>query len=402
MDKHYNGSWAPTNIDPCRRTFSTLSSKKYISGYLYLRHSHRHYNVDPSTGRIDPSASNDAGALNVEYTQTEKPDSETILLAAEACGLALMPPPTQSILANSLDGPGRVFFFFFLRFFLLRLLRAGGRGGGGGGGGRGGEVHLLFGIHPITQTSVQTFKHSNSPASYCQAIRSSSTMLTCFIIILVLWHLARPTSADITDAEYRSYAQSLREYRYGITNMKHNLEVKLNDLYLKWKDPDDPYGSGIDSITELWIPHIIPSYIPVTEKPLREPVEGNSQSHNEFVWEVLDNLFYFTYFSDDCPVEDVHREELEDQLRAQIHLALGGSHDVFYDICPDSFNIFHLNDRIARVNEALMSGAIPVVSSLRQNLFNHLIITHITVSISTMHVYLLRKLPFTFLLSLDT
>ncbi|TPX44592.1 hypothetical protein SeLEV6574_g04397 [Synchytrium endobioticum] len=94
MDKHYNGSWAPTNIDPCRRTFSTLSSKKYISGYLYLRHSHRHYNVDPSTGRIDPSASNDAGALNVEYTQTEKPDSETILLAAEACGLALMPRPT--------------------------------------------------------------------------------------------------------------------------------------------------------------------------------------------------------------------------------------------------------------------------------------------------------------------
>ncbi|TPX42584.1 hypothetical protein SeMB42_g05069 [Synchytrium endobioticum] len=363
MDKHYNGSWAPTNIDPCRRTFSTLSSKKYISGYLYLRHSHRHYNVDPSTGRIDPSASNDAGALNVEYTQTEKPDSETILLAAEACGLALMPPPTQSICI---------------------------------------VVWQSFGIHPITQTSVQTFKHSNSPASYCQAIRSSSTMLTCFIIILVLWHLARPTSADITDAEYRSYAQSLREYRYGITNMKHNLEVKLNDLYLKWKDPDDPYGSGIDSITELWIPHIIPSYIPVTEKPLREPVEGNSQSHNEFVWEVLDNLFYFTYFSDDCPVEDVHREELEDQLRAQIHLALGGSHDVFYDICPDSFNIFHLNDRIARVNEALMSGAIPVVSSLRQNLFNHLIITHITVSISTMHVYLLRKLPFTFLLSLDT
>ncbi|TPX42291.1 hypothetical protein SeLEV6574_g05676 [Synchytrium endobioticum] len=42
-------------------------------------------------------------------------------------------------------------------------------------------------------------------------------MLTCFIIILVLWHQSLPTSAFITDAEYRSFAESLREYRHGLT-----------------------------------------------------------------------------------------------------------------------------------------------------------------------------------------
>ncbi|TPX48068.1 hypothetical protein SeLEV6574_g02244 [Synchytrium endobioticum] len=187
----------------------------------------------------------------------------------------------------------------------------------------------------------------------------------------------RHTYATAVDARYRFYAESLREYRYGMTDDITKLRYELGILYLRWKASkvfDD--GNEITSITGLLIQHIIPSYIPVTEKTLREPVEGNSQSHNEFVWEVLDTLFYFTYFSDDCPVEDVHWRELkdlrvwtlkhQDQLRAQIHLALGGSHDFFSDISEDGFDMLDLVARVARVNEALMSGTIPMVSSLTQ------------------------------------
>ncbi|TPX48069.1 hypothetical protein SeLEV6574_g02243 [Synchytrium endobioticum] len=187
----------------------------------------------------------------------------------------------------------------------------------------------------------------------------------------------RHTYATAVDARYRFYAESLREYRYGMTDdIKEKLKKELASLYPTWKLQNDPYGSGITLVTGLLIPHIIPSYIPVTETTLWEPVESKSQSHNEFVWEVLDSLFRFTYLWGYCEVEDVHRQKLDDlhvwtmkhqdQVVAQMRLALGGSHDIFYDICPDSFDIFDLNDKIARVNEALMSGAIPMVSSLTQ------------------------------------
>ncbi|TPX48082.1 hypothetical protein SeLEV6574_g02258 [Synchytrium endobioticum] len=203
-------------------------------------------------------------------------------------------------------------------------------------------------------------------------------MLTSFIIIiLVLWHQALPTIAEITDAEYSSYADSLREHRFGMTNsMKKKLLYELELLYSWWKDPNDSYGNEITSITGLLIDGIIPDSIPVKEETLWEPVEGNSQSHNEFVWEVLDTLYYFTYFWDYCEIENVHRQKLDDlrvwtlkhqeQLRVQIRLALGGSHDIFSDISPKNYDISALNAEVARVKEALTFGTFSMVSSLTQ------------------------------------
>ncbi|TPX30319.1 hypothetical protein SeLEV6574_g08617, partial [Synchytrium endobioticum] len=133
-------------------------------------------------------------------------------------------------------------------------------------------------------------------------------MLTCFIIVLVLWHQAHPTSAEITDAEYRSYAHSLRVYRHGITfEKKQQLEVTLESRYWQWRDPDDPYGSGITSITELRIRNIIPRDIPFTVADTEYPLNQESPGRNEFVWEGLRTLNDFAYVG----VDDVHREELE-------------------------------------------------------------------------------------------
>ncbi|TPX42289.1 hypothetical protein SeLEV6574_g05671, partial [Synchytrium endobioticum] len=140
------------------------------------------------------------------------------------------------------------------------------------------------------------------------AIPSSSTMLISFIIILVLWHQALPTSAVITDAEYRSSAESLREYRHGMTKYKKmQIEDELEDLYLKWKDPNDHYGSGITSVTELWIQNIIPEGTPFAVEDTRYQLNEKSPGRNEFVWEGLRTLDNFAYLF----VDEVHREELE-------------------------------------------------------------------------------------------
>ncbi|TPX51091.1 hypothetical protein SeLEV6574_g00491 [Synchytrium endobioticum] len=52
----------------------------------------------------------------------------------------------------------------------------------------------------------------------------------------VLWRRALPIGAEITDAEYRSYAQSLREYRITYEE-KRQLENKFLMRYLEWKSP---------------------------------------------------------------------------------------------------------------------------------------------------------------------
>ncbi|TPX48072.1 hypothetical protein SeLEV6574_g02249 [Synchytrium endobioticum] len=193
----------------------------------------------------------------------------------------------------------------------------------------------------------------------------------------------RHTYAAAVDTRYRSYAQSMREYRHGITDMLHDemkLMGELVELYSRWKVSkvlDD--GNEITSITALLIRQIVPEGIPVTETTLWEPVEGNSQSHNEFVREVLRALLPFTYLWAYCEVEDVHRHILEDlrvwifkrqhQLETQIRLAMGGSHGFFADSPEDGFDIFDLHDRIAQVNEALKSDTVPVISSLTQKEF---------------------------------
>ncbi|TPX44069.1 hypothetical protein SeLEV6574_g04725 [Synchytrium endobioticum] len=197
--------------------------------------------------------------------------------------------------------------------------------------------------------------------------------------LLVDANKLRHAYATAVDARHRLYAESLREYRYGMTDDKKvELMERLIRIYPRWKDPNDPYGKEFTSITGLLIDGIIPDSIPVTETTLWEPVEGNSQSHNEFVWEVLDTLCPFTYLGTYCEVEDVHWRKLwqdlrvwmlkrQDQLETQIRLSMGGSHGFFADSPEDGFDMLDLHDRIATVNEALKSDTIPVISSLTQN-----------------------------------
>ncbi|TPX38509.1 hypothetical protein SeLEV6574_g07758 [Synchytrium endobioticum] len=198
-----------------------------------------------------------------------------------------------------------------------------------------------------------------------QAIRSSSTMLTCFIIILVLLQQALPTSAEITDVEYSRYAESLREYRYGITNhKKRQLEDKLANLYSMWKNPNDHYGSGITSVTELWIQNIIPEGTPFTVADARYRLKKESPARNEFVWEGLRTLNDFAYVG----VDDVHREELEDlrvfattaedYLKAQLRWQFLQSDDVS--------GLLDMSSEVARIFQALESVHRPYVSSFTQ------------------------------------
>ncbi|TPX33058.1 hypothetical protein SeMB42_g07530 [Synchytrium endobioticum] len=208
-------------------------------------------------------------------------------------------------------------------------------------------------------------KLSSKKASYSQAIRSSSTMLTCFIIVLVLWHQALPTSAETTDTQYRAYAQSLLEYRYGMTlTEKMRLENEFQKQYLKWRNPNNPYGSGITSVTELWIQNIIPSDIPFTVEDARYQPKKESPGRNEFVWEGLRTLNDIAYVG----VDDVHREELEDlrvfattaedYLKTHIRLQFLQSDGVS--------DLLALSADVARIFLALESHHRPWVSSFTQ------------------------------------
>ncbi|TPX49419.1 hypothetical protein SeLEV6574_g01487 [Synchytrium endobioticum] len=202
-------------------------------------------------------------------------------------------------------------------------------------------------------------------ASYSQAIRSSSKMLPCFLIVLVLWHKALPSSAEITDEEYRFYAQQLHEYRHGITfNQKQLLEGELADLYSKWKNPNDPYGSGITSITELRMQKIIPVGIPFTVEDARYPLNEKPPCRNEFVWEGIRTLNDFAYVG----VDDVHREELEglralattaeECLKAQIR-------SQFFPYA-DVSGLIAMSSEVTRTYLALESYYRPYVSSFTQ------------------------------------
>ncbi|TPX44320.1 hypothetical protein SeLEV6574_g04557, partial [Synchytrium endobioticum] len=158
-------------------------------------------------------------------------------------------------------------------------------------------------------------------------------MLTSFIIIiLVLWHQALPTIAEITDAEYSSYADSLRKYRQGMTpEKKEQLRQGLRALYGRWTDPNHPYPTEFTSITGLLIEAVIPKKLCIyMVANAVEPTIGMSLAHNEFVWEGLKTIHDFTYFSYD----DVHRGEIqhlraltaayEERLKAQIRIQLFG------------------------------------------------------------------------------
>ena len=95
MDKHSIGNWAPTDAEPSKSIFATLSSKKYISGYLYLQHHQSHYHANPVTGSIDLNRNSNAGvgatsAFKIEKAKSVQPNPETIMLTAESCGMVSM------------------------------------------------------------------------------------------------------------------------------------------------------------------------------------------------------------------------------------------------------------------------------------------------------------------------
>ncbi|TPX33096.1 hypothetical protein SmJEL517_g03945 [Synchytrium microbalum] len=69
------GTFAPVDQEPCKTLFQTLNLKKFISGYLYIRHSKSHHI-----------------AMKIETVQLQ-PDLAQIMLAAESCGLNSVPRP---------------------------------------------------------------------------------------------------------------------------------------------------------------------------------------------------------------------------------------------------------------------------------------------------------------------
>ncbi|TPX41727.1 hypothetical protein SeLEV6574_g05953 [Synchytrium endobioticum] len=183
--------------------------------------------------------------------------------------------------------------------------------------------------------------------------------LTHFIITLLLWHHAVPTIAEITDEEYRSYAESLREYRYGMTDdMKEQLKYNL----------EHPYGVGItDLLIEAVIPEDLRKYMKVN---VRDPHIHVSLAHCEFVWEGLRTLCDLASLLVDDQVqvelEGLHALtiEYEKLLKTQVRLALGGSNDVFSP--PKIYNMCELKAKVTRVKEVLESNTPPIVSSFTQ------------------------------------
>ncbi|TPX42020.1 hypothetical protein SeLEV6574_g05804 [Synchytrium endobioticum] len=197
-----------------------------------------------------------------------------------------------------------------------------------------------------------------------RAMRSVSTMLTCFIVTLLLWQHALPTNAEITDAQYKRYAEQLRRDRLEMTaekqqQLQNNLLAQCN----KW------------NIAGLMIYSIIPPKMVDAAQTLWNPVSKMSQSHNEFIWELLKFLQPFALFLGGHNIHPVHKSGLQNlrdwmwhqhkYLGDQIRLAMGESQG-FFSEDPDQVGMIDLNAEVTRVNEALMFYRIPVVYSLTQ------------------------------------
>ncbi|TPX32379.1 hypothetical protein SeMB42_g07624, partial [Synchytrium endobioticum] len=187
-------------------------------------------------------------------------------------------------------------------------------------------------------------------------------MLRHFIVILLLCHQGLLTNAEITDAEYITHAESLREHRQGMTDdQRLHLQNELETLYLKWKDPNNSDESEITSITGLLIDTIIPKSIPFTLDDVRYPFDTKSPGRNEFVCLGLRNLNGFAYLR----VDDVHKQELEvlralattaeEKLKAQIRSHFFASADVS-----------DISTEILQTYLALKSVDRPCVSSFSQ------------------------------------
>ncbi|TPX45488.1 hypothetical protein SeMB42_g03992 [Synchytrium endobioticum] len=143
--------------------------------------------------------------------------------------------------------------------------------------------------------------------------------------------------------------------------MRMKLKEDLDVLYWEWDMWKDPYG-----IVNQLIATILPKNIPFTEDNLKEPHNGLSLAHNEFVWEALETLASAYW-----PGHDVSRRQHEvirnlalayqRQLMDQIRSAFFGCADVLkaFVACPDSAEV-------ARTYSALASAQRPRVSSLTQ------------------------------------
>ncbi|TPX38780.1 hypothetical protein SeLEV6574_g07630 [Synchytrium endobioticum] len=178
-------------------------------------------------------------------------------------------------------------------------------------------------------------------------------------------NLLRRAYAEAADARYRTCAELLHDHRYGMTYYKYyHLQRERETLYWKWKDPNDPYGSGINSIAALLIDTIIPEAIPFTEENVRELTDDMSLAHNEFVWEGLQTLENFAHFR----VLEVDRGKLvglcalvttaKEKLKTQIRSIFFGSADVL-----------DISTEVSRTYLALESAERPRVSSFTQAVF---------------------------------
>ncbi|TPX36083.1 hypothetical protein SeLEV6574_g08103, partial [Synchytrium endobioticum] len=123
-----------------------------------------------------------------------------------------------------------------------------------------------------------------------RAMRSVSTMLTCFIIVLVLWQQVLPATAETTDAQYKRYAEQLRRDRLEMTAEKQEqlqnnlLTMYTNGNYIRLPNCNQGLdGSDITLITDLLILSTIPFIIKDATQKLWNSVADMSQRHNEFV-----------------------------------------------------------------------------------------------------------------------
>ncbi|TPX36082.1 hypothetical protein SeLEV6574_g08104 [Synchytrium endobioticum] len=242
-----------------------------------------------------------------------------------------------------------------------------------------GDVIYIYGCHIMGGVLQFQLCVAEAPTSFVlsRAMRSVSTMLTCFIVTLLLWQHALPTIAEITDEQYRHYAESFRRYSLEMTSdQQQQLQDTLLTQYMKWKT-QVPYGSGIISIEDLMIHCTIPFDIQHAAQTLWSQVEGMSQSHNEFVWEVLKTFYDFALFLESHNILPAHKEALQTlrgwklqqqiQLNVQIRLSMGGLDDFFSPVFS-SVGMIELNARIAKVNKAVKDRTF-VVDSLTQTEF---------------------------------
>ncbi|TPX47132.1 hypothetical protein SeMB42_g03450 [Synchytrium endobioticum] len=199
-----------------------------------------------------------------------------------------------------------------------------------------------------------------------RAMRSLSTMLTCFIIVLVLWQQVLPATAETTDAQYKRYAEQLRRDRLEMTIEKQEqlqnnlLTMYTNGNYIRLPNCNQGLdGSDITQITDLLILSTISFNIKDATQKLWNSVADMSQRHNEFVWELFQALHSFASFLERHVIHPVHKTVLqyllgwpviqESFLNVQIRQAMGGSHKFFEDF--PHVGMIDLHAKIEQVKE---------------------------------------------------